>query len=347
MVLFLINIIHFPSDSNPYQKLIFESLQKFGIFCESIDKLGCAQISVIKNSDILHIHWIDLIIRFKRLPANVYFSLIAISICIYMKLFRKKIVWTIHNIRNHEGDRLWLEYIFSRVLGVLADKVIVHSEFAVDVVHDYLKIPHRKIAVVRHGNYDAVVTSLPRSPIEGRKGGKRFLFFGQVRRYKGIVELIEAFEKLSADHNLRIEGRAMPDLEDVINAKIEHIENIQFKAGYISEQELEEALAWADFVVLPYKEVLTSGSVLFALTASRPVIVPDFPVMREYTSERCAIRYDPYKEGALEEALLLASTCDEEKINGYCKEARKMAENFSWDISAKKLSEIYSKLTET
>jgi hypothetical protein len=50
--------------------------------------------------------------------------------------------------------------------------------------------------------------------------------------------------------------------------------NLDLRSGLIPDTELEAAIDWSDAVVLPYRDILNSGSAIFALSRSRPVLAP-------------------------------------------------------------------------
>ncbi len=92
-----------------------------------------------------------------------------------------------------------------RRLARLVDHVVVHCEEARrEVIASYRIRDVGKVRVVPHGAFDdgaarrmdmaAVRASLGIEP-----GAFVFLFFGLIRRYKGIEELLSAFSRLNED----------------------------------------------------------------------------------------------------------------------------------------------------
>ena len=59
----------------------------------------------------------------------------------------------------------------------------------------------------------------------------------------------------------------------------------------------------ADAVVLPYKDVLTSGSAILAMTFGQPVIAPAIGCLPESLGAEGTILYDPSTPDGLERAL--------------------------------------------
>ncbi len=114
------------------------------------------------------------------------------------------------------------------------------------------------------------IPSLPRIPLQAAREklgisqqSKIILTFGYLSERKGIEELIEAFRALKKDKSLQLWILGMPDpniptsgsyldrcREKVIQAKLQ--ERIHFVSQYLAEPDLQQYLAAADVIVLPY-----------------------------------------------------------------------------------------------
>jgi glycosyltransferase involved in cell wall biosynthesis len=112
-------------------------------------------------------------------------------------------------------------------------------------------------------------------------------FFGLVRPYKGVRELIEAFGEADiADSHLVIAGQTMggpaePDFSYTIEQQIDASDRITGHLRRLSDEDLSTILAMTDLTVLPFRRVLNSGSVLFALSSNRPVCAPRLGALPE------------------------------------------------------------------
>ena len=58
-------------------------------------------------------------------------------------------------------------------------------------------------------------------------------------------------------------------------------QNIRFYFEFVQAAEMQRFMRAADLIVLPYREILNSGSVMLALSFSRPVLVPAFGALSE------------------------------------------------------------------
>lgn len=102
------------------------------------------------------------------------------------------------------------------------------------------------------------------------------LFFGNVRPYKGLADLLEAIPAIRyrIPVKLTVAGRFLgsaPMYQRAIRRLgIEDI--VELRDEYIPDAEVSSLLAAADLVVLPYREASQSGVVALAALAGTPVV---------------------------------------------------------------------------
>jgi len=165
-----------------------------------------------------------------------------------------------------------------------------------------------------------------RTPGSG-DGPRRFLFFGQVEPYKGVEDLLTAFSRLpeSVGARLTIAGRCRdPDLRRRLTAG----RNVRLRLEYIPACEVTPLMAEADSVVLPFRQVTTSGSAELALAHGRPLIVPDLPGLAGLP-EDAVIRYDGSVDG-LVSALAEIGYADRSRVAEMSAAALRYSEQASW-----------------
>ncbi|MDR3506171.1 MAG: glycosyltransferase [Acidocella sp.] len=99
----------------------------------------------------------------------------------------------------------------------------------------------------------------------------RFLYFGRLLPYKGLDLLANALEFLGDNRpfELRIcgDGPNTPALE-----RLAAMPGVAVEQRWFAEGELPGLLAWADALVLPYREASQSGVAALALAAGRCVL---------------------------------------------------------------------------
>jgi glycosyltransferase involved in cell wall biosynthesis len=121
-----------------------------------------------------------------------------------------------------------------------------------------------------------------------------FAFVGRIEPYKGITDLLDAFCEVKTDSHLLIAGKAShADLKGNIAMRAGAHSNIHFYPEFIPEDQLQLFMNAADVIVLPYLHILTSGTLVLAMSFGKPVVVPDFPSLREIVPEEGALWFRP------------------------------------------------------
>jgi glycosyltransferase involved in cell wall biosynthesis len=103
-----------------------------------------------------------------------------------------------------------------------------------------------------------------------------FLFFGMIRPYKGVTDLLEVWNAAPELHKnalLIIAGDARdPALTATIRGLAEQAPNVQLHMRFIADEEVPLFFGAADWLVLPFARSLTSGSAMLAQAYGRPVV---------------------------------------------------------------------------
>lgn len=136
---------------------------------------------------------------------------------------------------------------------------------------------------VRHGHYRDWFAGLPREQTRpGRLG-----YVGQVRRYKGVERLVDAFAALPGDDlSLHVAGRpTSPELAAEIRERAAGDPRVVLRLEHLDDADLVTEVTAAELVVLPYRHMHNSGGALAALSLDRPVLVPDNEVNRDLQAE--------------------------------------------------------------
>ena len=201
--------------------------------------------------------------------------------------------------------------------------------------------------VLAHGSYvrqydvDADAASA-REALGLGQVGTVFAFVGAIRGYKGVGELLEAFAAsgdLGPDARLLICGKPLParigrELEERAAAD----PRIVLRLERIPEEDLSRVLRAADVVVLPFRDILTSGSAILALSHGRPVVVPALGCLPETLPADAAILYDPDDPDALTDALHRAAGAD---LAAMGIRARAWADGLDWGPIAAETARLY------
>jgi D-inositol-3-phosphate glycosyltransferase len=216
---------------------------------------------------------------------------------LYYRLLRKKIVFTAHNVnagRRDLNDSL-LNRLTLRIQYRLADHIFVHTEkMKTELLGDF-GVSERAVTVIPFGINNAVPdTNLTPAEAKRRLGipesEKTILFFGSIRRYKGLEYLITAFERIMDTHvgyRLIIAGEVMRESEDYPDEIRQMMnregtrEHLVSRLEFIPDNETELYFKAADVVALPYVHVYQSGVLFLAYRFGLPVIATDVGSFRE------------------------------------------------------------------
>jgi glycosyltransferase involved in cell wall biosynthesis len=350
-------IIHIPQYSNPYQELLIDNLNKINLDVEFGKIVGfphLGDISVfynfIKNPTvlILHLHWTHRFLIGYNKVRTVLRSVSFIFQIILIKAFRKKVVWTVHNLKNHEGKHEKLEIYFSSILAHLVDTIIAHCQTSKREICRIYKIRNKKkIVVIPHGNlmnvYDnSLSRDQARRQLNILSEDLTFLFLGNIRRYKGVLELIESFQKIKENNSKLIIAGKLEDkeLSDLISLKIKRVNNIQLIPSFISDDEIQIYMNAADIVIFPYRDIMTSGAAILAMSFGKAIIAPKIGCLHDILDNSGSFLYDPIEKDGLLHALIEAID-SREKFREMGHHNLNLAKKLSWRDIAVTTYKVY------
>jgi glycosyltransferase involved in cell wall biosynthesis len=174
--------------------------------------------------------------------------------------------------------RYYVQVVMPRLLSMV-DAHVVHSDFDRKAIPDAYPLGDAIVRVMPHGPYSHVVTSVSTKADADDDAPLRLLYFGVIRPFKGVEDLVAAFSAMDRDQARRFrlsvvgetwEGWTIPD-EAIVRSR--HADLIERVDRYVSDEELAAYVAQADAIVLPYHRSSLSGPLHIALTAGLPVVV--------------------------------------------------------------------------
>jgi glycosyltransferase involved in cell wall biosynthesis len=262
-----------------------------------------------------------------------------------LKLLRFRIIWTVHNVVPHEGQTASDNEIAHR-LAAEASAIIVHSPETLLQLSS-LGLDESKAVVIPHGNYVDHYGAIP-ATIEARRNlgiaptDRVLLFFGNIRPYKGIEDLLSVWDDLqSSAKTLVIAGTCSDaDIMNSIRQAEKKAGNIRSHLRYIPDGEVSTLFAACDGVCLPVRNATTSGSAILAASFGKPLIAPRVGGLRDI-DENAGFFYEPDLGGSLQDEVDSFFSAGADELGRRSRAAKRYADELSWPKIAKMTFSVY------
>ncbi len=250
-----------------------------------------------------------------------------------------------HNVYPHE--RFPMDRFLTRLALKYADFYLVQSQKDERDLLDIIE--NARYRRVVHPTYDFFnMTGINRGEARKKLGVSEkdpvILFFGFVRKYKGLHHLLKAMpEIISQICHVRLLivgdfGEGREEYMDEIK-KYEMTGNIILREGYCPDKEVELYFSASNLVVLPYEEATQSGIAQIAFGFDRPVIATEVGGLPEVVSEaQTGYIVPPSDPEALAGAIIRFFI--EKKEEEFVANIRREAKRFSWDRMTEEIEEL-------
>ena len=314
------------------------------VFDKSIHLIQLPTGNIIKNfiiNSIIITRAFDFYNTIKKInPDIIHLQSSEPWICLFLPFLQKfRIVTTIHDIKPHLGSRA-IDQKISRNLHIkYSDALIVHGDAAKNILKK--DGSNKKIFVIPHGDY-SFFTKFEK---EIHSDMKTILFFGSIREYKGLEYLIKAepiIRSFIPDVNIVIAGEGNFSKYTEL---IKNNTNFEIHNRYIKNEEVSQFFQRASVVVLPYIEGTQTGIIPISYAFKKPVIVTDVGSIPEVVEDGVTgFIVPPRDSDALADAVIKILKDDNLRKQMGENAYRKMKEELSWDIIAKKTIKVYNNL---
>lgn len=270
------------------------------------------------------------------------------------KLRGKKIICTAHNVVGHESNPI--DVLLSLIIFVLSDKIIVHSEKNKEQLHAILGVPPEKSVVIPMGVSDFYrenkKTSSSQRDARAALGvpqkAKVIMFFGNIRRYKGVEDLIEAFKvakKKVPELFLIIAGKPWEkELHSYIKDALNGIPDKKLSLFYIESLYAKDYFLASDLVVLPYKEFTAQSAVgVQGISFGKPLLVSDVGSLPTLVLNKEFV----FRNGNVKELAgkIMTAFTRRGLLESLSRDSLTLKETFSWKSIASKTMDFYSGLS--
>ncbi len=246
--------------TNPYVSQLIEQLRtEPGLTVDTFTWIR----GLFGKYDVFHVHWPDATMTggspFRTRIRQLLFGRV-------VRRFAKSnraVVRTVHNTSPHESVAPARERALQALDRSTALQIILNPTTS--------PLSGAAVRLIPHSDYRHWYGKYPVQPIEPNRLG----FFGLIREYKNVADLVTAFGELDGDYRLSIGGRADPaELGSALQTQADADPRVELALRHLSDAELVDLITRSALIVLPYRDLHNSGSALAALSLDRPVLVP-------------------------------------------------------------------------
>lgn len=274
-------VFYYPATRlNPYQNLLYRSLGQRGVEIIGVEQLSTLDCNTLRAGDVIHIHWLRRL--FDGNPPceheatfNAFVELISA-----VQAQGVRVYWTVHNRLMHDYPDVSRDKRFRQRLSALVDRVILHHPMQLDMISDWVS-EDASVEITEHGNYlgcypNAIDQQAARRSLGFSPDDTVLLVAGLIRPYKdvaGKAELLDAWLSFSPRRKLLVAGAVSCNKTKEALGRLP-AEQVHVVNQFIEDNELQVFFNAASIVLLSYRDVLTSGSLMEALSFGRPVLAP-------------------------------------------------------------------------
>jgi glycosyltransferase involved in cell wall biosynthesis len=242
---------------------------------------------------------------------------------------------------------IW-EWYLARLALRMSDALIVVSQREYALASQ--AFPDKLIRLGHHPVYDGFPSQgLSRADARRQLGIDEkvplALFFGFVRRYKGLRYLIEALAQVSSPVHLLIAGEFWEEEKDYhkLIRRYDLQKRVTVHNRYIPNEEIEVYFTAADVLVLPYLSGSQSGVSMLAWHYGLPIIATNIGGLPEtIIQERTGLIVPPADVSALAQAI--DRFFDEGLYTPFRSGIIEMRNRFSWTALVRIIEELSDKL---
>lgn len=253
-----------------------------------------ADKNIISVDSINPFNWLLTALKIRREKSDLiiyrywipFFAPCFFVISFVAKLFtHTKILFICDNVIPHEkrfGDKILTKLVFSIVNYFIVQSKTVENDLKLFNKNNkpYILSPHPLYNIFgeKLDKTEAKNILLNEYKID-LKGFKTILFFGFIRKYKGLMFLLDAMPDLIRKHNLKlIIAGEFYESETPYRLKIKDLSisgNVILLSSFMPEDKVRYFFSACDCLVLPYIDATQSGIVPLAYFYDKPVIVTD------------------------------------------------------------------------
>jgi glycosyltransferase involved in cell wall biosynthesis len=266
--------------SNPYQRLLYEHLEEFDVVLyDGHTELTAGWLWRMRRGvRVIHFHWPHVYYRCQRSPRRTRQALSWLKLGAFAirlataRALGYRVVWTVHQVLPHERSGVRLDRAGSRVLARFSNALIAHDDTTAAAARE-LHFQAAKIHVIPHGSYVGVYPGgRTREAVRTALGIDRsafvFLAFGNIRAYKDLELVVEAFGECTAPHAvLIVAGTPLDEAgRAAIIAAAERDRRVWPRLEFVPTECVAELFHASDAAIVGRGDGGTSGSLILAMS---------------------------------------------------------------------------------
>ena len=274
-----------------------------------------------------------------------------LAIALLARLRGASVIVEFHEVLDSSEERIPLARVWVRALGRpffrLASGFVIHSDADREPLEKRYRLGPRPCVLIHHGPFDHHVSKQPNdgsAPVPRRTappGTLNLLYFGIIRPYKGLEDLVQAFGSLDDEEVNRYWLTVVGETWEGWDLPIRRIQSSRHHARitlvnrFVDDDEVGAYFAGADAVVLPYHRSSASGPAHVAMSHGLPLVVTAVGGLPAAVADyEGAVLVPPRDPTALRDAI--------RRLPGLC--GRRYKDPHSWDRTVTRYEELMEQL---
>jgi glycosyltransferase involved in cell wall biosynthesis len=263
------------------------------------------------------------------------------------RLLRYRLVWTIHQLYPHETRSPAQDRAAALLLSRACAVLLAHDRTTAAAAAAAFGLPEGSIHVVVHGSYIGVYPrGRSRDELRAELGladdAFTFLAFGELRGYKGIRVLLDAWERAAlGTAALVIAGNPKDrSVAQEVERAARADSRIRPLLGFRPVEAVAELFGACDAAVLSRGDGGTSGSLILALSLGLPAVFPAADAYDELVAgEEIGWRFRPGDPESLAAALREAASATDARRRG--EHALELAARWRWPEIGTRVASLF------
>ena len=303
------------------------------------DPLSWLRAGLSLRGDVVHAQW------WSYPLAPMYMTILGVA-----RLRGKRVGVTVHNSEPHEGGML--RRLCNRIVLPFAHQLIVHTCDQADTLGRAREANPGRVVIVPMGvgapeSISHAERVASRAALGVSADSPLVLFLGNIRPYKGLPTLLDAFKMVVAempDATLLVAGQPWGPPASVLSL-IDDAglrERVVTRLEYVSAADMRAHYAAADLVVYPYTRFdAQSAAACYALHYGKPIIVTRTGGLPDLVADERAVV--PANDPDSLASAIIAVLGDRSFSDALAVQSRNIALALSWDEIATRTVQVYSR----